>query len=435
MSTPNITGKKLKANKKIELNVLNTISNNYLSSRDLLTRTNPNRKKNNELSKVILKGKLFGLINKSNIMTDEQFNDIKIKLSLSQLEKYKVNKKKINENFYYAQRNPNILTFSKNSNKFEDDYINMRDLLHKKFTLDEQRTILSFPQFFQLNSNEFLKELVEEKHKNLFEIIGNEEKKELENLRLKRQKRFSNINYNYSNSPKRKSIILNKDENYNLNNKKKINVKVNFNNKHISRNEYFQDTIFKNNYSTNKNKSVSNIASEEMKTFNTRGNYYLPLIKDENKHNSYFHDDVGKKYKLLRKDIEKKINTKFENMKKRKELVILNNRKKLDLIKEKNRMEQSKKEQERLKIYHEKKYIEYIVAKLKKNYIQVNKENENEENKLDNKNENNNSNNNSNSLSHNNSNNNIINNNSIINNISNIKIDKSENKIKSSLFH
>ena len=29
-------------------------------------------------------------------------------------------------------------------------------------------------------------------------------------------------------------------------------------------------------------------------------------------------------------------------------------------------MEQSKKEQERLKIYHEKKYIEYIVAKLKK---------------------------------------------------------------------
>ena len=51
-------------------------------------------KKNNELSKVILKGKLFGLINKSNIMTDEQFKDIKIKLSLSQLEKYKINKKK-----------------------------------------------------------------------------------------------------------------------------------------------------------------------------------------------------------------------------------------------------------------------------------------------------------------------------------------------------
>ena len=68
-------------------------------------------------------------------------------------------------------------------------------------------------------------------------------------------------------------------------------------------------------------------------------------------------------------------------MKKRKELVILNNRKKLDLIKEKNRIEQGKKEQERLKIYHEKKYIEYIVAKLKKNYIQVNEQIKNDNDK------------------------------------------------------
>ena len=63
----------------------------------------------------------------------------------------------------------------------------MRELL-QKFNQKEQDEILSFPQFFQLNSNEFLKELAEEKHKNLYEIICNEEDKEIELKNLKQEK-------------------------------------------------------------------------------------------------------------------------------------------------------------------------------------------------------------------------------------------------------
>jgi len=368
MSSPNIIKVGSKIKKNLKLNDPNIIKNKYRTGREFLNKTSPNRN-NSDLSKVILKGKLFGLINKSNIMTDEQFNDIKIKLSLSQLEKYKENKKKLNEKFYYAQKSPNILTFYKSSNKFEDDYINMRELLNTKFTPTEQKTILSFPQFFQLNSNIFLKELVEEKHKNLFEIIGKEEKDEIESKKPKKKW------INYINSPKRKSIFLNSIKD--LNNENKIINQINNKNKSKSRNIYFNNTLFKNNYSTNKNKSTSNTNNSRLITYNDSGNNNFPLINGQNKKN-YFHYDIGKKYKLLSKKLENKINEKFEKMKKRKELVILNNKIKMDSIKEKNIKEQNKKEQERLKIYHEKKYIEYIVAKLKKNYIQANKDNENE---------------------------------------------------------
>jgi hypothetical protein len=448
MSISNTTiEKRIRLRKKLGLNDIKTISNNNLSSKVIFTKTNRSRNLNTELSRVILKGKLFGLINKSNIMTEEQFHDIKIKLSLSKLEKYKESKKKIKENFYYAQKNPNILTISKNPRKFEDDYVNVKDLLHKKFTLDEQRTILSFPQFFQLHSNEFLKELVDAKHKNLYEIIGIEEKKEkkeLENLKLKRRKRFSI----YALSPKRKSIIMHTIENKNDKEDKEekddkddkdkdnsakqkiVTYCNNSTNKYISRNDYLS-SLFKNSISTNKNKSTNNINfKEEMKTYNAKGDYCLPLIKKES--HIYFHDDIGKKYKLLTKKISKKINEKFENMKKRKEMVILNNRKKLDLIKEKNRLEQTKKEKERLKIYNEKKYIEYIIAKLKKNYIQINRENETEEKIIENSNIN--ENNNYSSLEYNLSNNSINNNHKSKSN-SILKIDKNKNKSKSPSFH
>ena len=373
MSSPNITNSKLKIKPNLELKDPILIQNNYRVSRDYLNKTSPARQNMNNLSKVILKGKLFGLINKSNIMTDDQFNDIKVKLSLSKLEKYKENKKKLNEKFYYAQKCPNMLTFYKSPNKFEDDYINMRDLLNKKFTPEEQRIILSFPQFFQLNSNTFLKELVEEKHKNLYEIIGKEEKDEIERRKQKK------INWlEYSNSPRKRKSILN--NNIDINYENKIFNQLNNKNKNKSRNIYYNSTLFKTNNSINKNRSTThtNNIKYKLNTYNNLGNFNFPLIKYEDK-KIIFHKDIGKKYKLLTQKIEKAINEKFEKMKKRKELVILDNKKRMDLIKQKNIAEQNKKEQERLKIYHEKKYIEYIVAKLKKNYIQANKDNEIEE--------------------------------------------------------
>ena len=240
-----------KSPKKLILKKYNRSSN----KNKIFNKSSPSRKKTTPLSKVILKGKLFSLINKSNIMTEDQFNDIKIRLTLAQLEKYKIAKKNIKKKFYYAQKNPNIIQPNKNPNKFEDDYINMRELL-KKFSQKEQDEILSFPQFFQLNSNEFLKELVEEKHKNLYEIICDEEDKEIElkNLKQKQKEDLNNYKNNYNNTyhsrRSRKILLKNMDSedissniNSNINNsndsfktKKSKKIVMNFKKSFFSRN-------------------------------------------------------------------------------------------------------------------------------------------------------------------------------------------------------
>lgn len=358
---------------------------NCHSSRELKSKKIPSIKNNELISKVILKGKLFGLINKSNIMTEEQFNDIKLKINLSKLEKYKEPKRKVNEQFYYAQNNPNILISSKNSDKFEDDYINAKEFINKKFTPREQKTILSFPQFFQLSSNQFLKELLNEKHKNLYEILGNEERKEkeMEKIRQKKRNIMNTLKNNYSTH--RNSIKLLKS--INLNDKDKTNEiinKLNFKNKSKfkSRNHFNNNNLFKNNfYYTNRNNINNNRNLTNNNCFNTfqetDNNFIISLNKEDfETKKTFFNNDVRKNYSIMSKIMENKTIEKFENMRKRKEMIILNNKKKIDLMKEKNKSEQSKKELERIKIYEEKKYIESILKKLKKNYKQINKENE-----------------------------------------------------------
>ena len=343
---------------------------NYNTSREQNHKIIKNKKKDNKLSKIILKGRLFNLLNKSNIMTQEQFNDIKIKLSLSNLEKYKEPKKKRNERFYYAQYNPNILTSSKNSSKYEDDYINIKDLLNSKFTPREQQIILSSPQFFQLNSNEFLKKMVDEKHKNLYEILGKEERKEKElvEIKMKQKRIMDNLRENYSNTLNRKNSILQNLKEKNISND--IINQLNYKNKNKSRNTNSNNYFLSDYYSSKNNTTATSNYNKAYKSY------------DKREHNVeskkiLFHNDVGEKFMSLRKVIEKKNFEKFENMKRRKEMIILNKKKKLDLIKDKNRNDQSKKQLERLKIYSERKYIEDIIGKLRRNYTRLNKDNQN----------------------------------------------------------
>ena len=366
MYNKNKSQKILRKNSKLNIDIHDK---NYNTSREPNHRTIQNKKKDNKLSKIILKGRLFNLINKSNIMTQEQFNDIKIKLSLSHLEKYKEPSKKRNQGFYYAQNNPNILSSSKNSSKYEDDYINMKELLNSKFTPREQNIILSSPQFFQLNSNEFLKKMVDEKHKSLYEILGIEEKKEKElvKMKMKQKKIMDNLRENYSNTLHRKNPIL---QNLNeKNNTKDIINHLNYKNKNKSRNANSNNNYFLSDYYSSKNNTMAT------SNYNRAFKSY-----DKREHNIeskkvLFHNDVGEKFMSLRKVIEKKNFEKFENMKKRKEMIILNNKKKMDLIKDKNRNEHSKKQLERLKIYSERKYIDDIIGKLKKNYTRLNQDN------------------------------------------------------------
>ena len=377
-------------------NILNSksIQQNSYSLRESTPNNNniiKSRKTEYPISKVLLKGKLFNLINKSNIMTDVQYNHIKIKLSLSKSKKYKKPKKNLNMKFYYAQSNPKILFSSKNPDKFEDDYVNMKDLLKKKFTQQELKEILSHPQFFQLYSNECLKELVDERHKTLYEILGNEENKEKKNNEMVNIKFDTKANTilnnntfnNYSNKSYRRNIqTIPKINSYRSSrNIKKLNLKNKI--KNNSRNLFFKNSTNYNTFSNYKDIKTDNekenyINNDEdeddidefISDNNTNG---ITLCKEdfETKRSS-FHDKIMEKYNTESKKMELKNKEKFENMIKRKEMVILNKRKKLDLIKEKNRNEQRKKEQERIKIYQERKYIDFIVKKLKKNYIQLN---------------------------------------------------------------
>ena len=135
----------------------------------------------------------------------------------------------------------------------------MRELL-KKFSQKEQDEILSFPQFFQLNSNEFLKELVEERHKNLYEIITNEENKEIElkNFKIKQREELNSYknNYNKTRHNRNRNILLKKEESEEGSSSNNIN--LNKINKTNSNNSY-------------KNKSKKNI-------FDIKKNFYREIL-------------------------------------------------------------------------------------------------------------------------------------------------------------
>jgi hypothetical protein len=236
-----------------------------------------------------------------------------------------------------------------------------------------------------------LKELVDERHKTLYEILGNEENKEkkhyeMVNIKLdtKANTLLNNNTFNnYSSKSYRRNIqAIPKINSYRSSgNIKKLNLKNKI--KNNSRNLFFKNSTNYNTFSNYKDIKTDNekenyINNDEdeddidefISDNNTNG---ITLCKEdfETKRSS-FHDKIMEKYNTESKKMELKNKEKFENMIKRKEMVILNKRKKLDLIKEKNRNEQRKKEQERIKIYQERKYIDFIVKKLKKNYIQLN---------------------------------------------------------------
>ena len=347
-------------NEKTEKNIKKY--NSSINRKPKIGKISSLKRNKNQLSKVILKGKLFSLINKSNIMTEDQFNDIKIRLSLAQLEKFKIVKKNIKKQFYYAQKNPDILHPNKNPDKFEDDYINIRDLL-KKFSQKEQEEILSFPQFFQLNSNEFLKEIVEENHKNLYEIITNEENKEIQLKLLKlKQREELNAYKNYYNrtdhNHKRNMMLKQKEkesEEISYSNNNKIN-KSNDSNK--IKNKKFMENIKKKIFSRN-----NYLFNKEIKTYNNN-----TCDTNENRKKIIFQGNIWNKQKISNREMKLKIDEKYEKLKKRKEYMILDKERKIEEIKERNMKEQLKKEKERQKKYQEKKYIDFISNKLKKNY-------------------------------------------------------------------
>ena len=305
-------------------------------------RTNKNHqiKTSDSLTKVLLKGKLYGLINKCNIMTDEKFREIKAKITLSNPEKYKTVKPNKTKGFYYAQKNPSILETQISSNKFEDDRINAKDFITQNFTVKEQKIIFKYPQYFKLSSNVALKDLTINEHKNLSEIIINEEEHE---LLSKRKPKISSFTSKLSKFPVLSSRNSNK-------------LYYNFNTTNFSSTKKYpltpsckMATTF--NFNIKPSKHV--FTAKNFKSINFKVNNVETVNRE-------FRNEIKKK--------EKKMIEKFEKIQKRREQYQQEKNNNFIEINKKNLEAQKMKEKDRNNKYSEKKYIDMILKKIKKNY-------------------------------------------------------------------
>ncbi len=251
----------------------------------------------------------------------------------------------------------------------------MRELL-KKFSQKEQDEILSFPQFFQLNSNEFLKELVEEKHKNLYEIICNEEDKEIElkNLKQKQKEDLNNYKNNYNktyHSRRSRKILLKNMDSEDISS----NINSNINNSNDSFKTKKSKKIVMNFKKSFFSRNISEFPSGNKIVFKTDNN----INSLKNKKNVFFQGNIWNKSKLSNKEMEKRIKEKYEKLKKRKEWIILNKEKKKEEIKSKeNKKEENKsKENKKEETQNENKIenkIEEVEIKDKKTLLEQTKE-------------------------------------------------------------
>ena len=83
-----------------------------------------------------------------------------------------------------TNKNPDLIQQIKSPNKFEDDYFEPEEIILKKFSKSEIKTIQNHPKFFQTHENSILKEIREFSPKNLVEMINYEEKEKEEEKKL-----------------------------------------------------------------------------------------------------------------------------------------------------------------------------------------------------------------------------------------------------------
>ena len=300
-------------------------------------------KTDDSLTKVLLKGKLFGLINKCNVMTDEKFREIQTKITLSIPKKYTTAKQNKKKSFYYAQKNPCILNTQIISDKFEDDRITAKDFITKNFTLKERRLIFKYPQYFKLFSNDALKELTFNEHRNLSEIITNEEEQEL--LSHKKRK------FCFYNPKLQKFPVLN------------------------ARNHKKLYTNFNTANSTSTKKFSMTSSCKMATTFNFNVKPHINVFTPTNcKNINLKYNSVEMMNRELNEEIkekEKKMIEKFEQIQKRRKQYQQEKNNNFIEINKKNLNAQKMKEKDRYNKYNEKKYIDLILKKIKTNYNKV----------------------------------------------------------------
>ena len=207
-----------------------------------------------------------------------------------------------NESIFIDNYN-NFLNIKKNSNKFYQDIISLKDII--------------------LKYKEFL-ELFKDKGKELIEYI----KKGIENImRFKNDEKMFNVNGAFL-QLNEKDDIMNNNNNLNNNNKAKNNIFKSVNNISINTNKdkkqvinlkflfsekkgklsksLFTRNIIMNNYNNNNNTNISNGCSSAIKSKNKNciNNYnsLLESIKDKDKLSNIMKDKISSKNEIIKKD-------------------------------------------------------------------------------------------------------------------------------------
>ena len=313
-----------------------------------------------DMKKTLLKGKLYSLINKSNIMSDEELANT--------LEKFNGS-----NNYYLTEENDEIPKISKiknkkkfyiknsfiYSNKFEDDRVKIEELLQKNFNNQERKTIFAYPEFFGINRNPIFKEFAKVQSKNLKDVLDKEEilfkNKDLDEKDLKsRKKRKSEnsdevfwFNYFYFND-----IFHNK----NKNKTKSFNT---FSNRFIKEKSNKTLSISKKNMSCNR-VNINKFSPIKLKDFNSKKKLisgYEDLINDFSS-------------KDIKKSKEDPV-TKMKGYNIRRKIMQDKRKRLINKMKEKYKLKYIKNMETAERDFTERKYVDNIISILKKNYSHI----------------------------------------------------------------
>ena len=167
--------------------------------------------------KAIIKGKLFSLINKNIIMSQENIDSLKRDKSYEELIFNDKKEKKIKNNSFIINKSPNLIKPPQMTERYEDRAIDSNDFIANNFSQDEIDVIKYNPIFFRIEENKILKKYFKF-DKSLLEKLNNEDKNTNLNKSNYLIENKSNKNYNKIFIPKLK--FKNKNNNnkiYNLN--------------------------------------------------------------------------------------------------------------------------------------------------------------------------------------------------------------------------
>ena len=311
------------------------------------------------MTKTLLKGKLYSLINKSNIMSDEDLAKTLEKFNGSNNHCLTEEDDENSKNFNKKNKNNFHLYTYVNSNKFEDDRVKIEELMQKNFNNQERKTIFAYPQFFGIYRNPVFKEFAKVQSKNLKDVLDKEEvlfknkileEKETNSKRAQNKENSEEVswfNYFYFND-----IFHNKKKNKKKNinplnsngfNRNKSNKTFSMSKKNMSCNR-----VSKNKISPIKLKedfSKKKLIVDYEKIINNYGNTDRKQFKDPNK-------------KMKGYDERRKI---MQDKRK----IIINKMKENYKLKHMKKMKTSERD------YTERKYVDNIISILRSNYSHI----------------------------------------------------------------